>query len=468
MNLGIHCWCLSKSLYLMYPGYTLLWLPGVYIAGAYLYHYYTLCTLDTHCNDEPGYTLLVLIYITSIPYVPWIHIAMMTLGIHCWCLSISLLYLMYPGYTLLWWPWVYIAGAYQYHYYTLCTLDTHCYDEPGYTLLVLIYITFILYVPWIHIVMMSLGIHCWCLSISLLYLMYPGYRLFWWRWVYIAGAYQYHYYTLCTLDTNCYDEPGYTLLVLIYITFIPYVPWIHIVMMTLGIYCWCLSISLLYLIYSGYTLLLWPWVYIVCGYLYHYYTLGTLDTHCYDDPGYTLLVLIYITIPYVPWIHIVMMTQGIHCWCLTLSLLYLMYPGYTLLWWPWVYFAGAYLYHYYTLCTQNTHFYDDPRVNIAGAYQYHYYTLCTLDTHCYDDLGYTYFLMYKGIHCWCLSISLYLMYYGYTLLWWPRVLWISIVMMSLDIHCWCLSASLLYLMYPGYTLLRWAWVYIAGAYLYHY
>ena len=70
---------------------------------------------------------------------------------------------MYPGYTLLWWPWVYIAGAYLYHYYTLCTLETHCYDDPGYTLLVLIYNTSIPYVPWIHIVMMT--------------------------WVYIAGAY---------------------------------------------------------------------------------------------------------------------------------------------------------------------------------------------------------------------------------------------------------------------------------------
>ena len=28
---------------------------------------------------------------------------------------------------------IYIAGAYLYHYYTLCTLDTHCYDDPGYT-----------------------------------------------------------------------------------------------------------------------------------------------------------------------------------------------------------------------------------------------------------------------------------------------------------------------------------------------
>ena len=167
MTLGIHCWCLSIILvYLMYPGYTLLWWPRVYIAGAYLYHYYTLCTLDTHCYDDPGYTLLVLIYNTSIPYVPWIHIVMMTLGIHWWCLSII--------------------------QYTLCTLDTHCYDDPWYTLLVLIYNTSIPYVPWIHIVMMTLGIHCWCLSIWLLYLMYPGYTLLWWPWVYIAGAYLNH------------------------------------------------------------------------------------------------------------------------------------------------------------------------------------------------------------------------------------------------------------------------------------
>ena len=167
----------------------MLWWPWVYIAGAYLNHYYTLCTLDTHCYDDPWYTLLVLIYNTSIPYVPWIHIVMMTLGIHCWCLSITLLY--------------------------ICTQDTHCYEDPGYTLLVLIYNTIIPYVPWIHIVMMTLGIHCWCLSIILVYLIYPGYTLLWLPWVYIAGAYLYHYYTLYTLDTHCYDDPGYTLLVLI-------------------------------------------------------------------------------------------------------------------------------------------------------------------------------------------------------------------------------------------------------------
>ena len=164
MTLGIHCWGLSISL-------------------IYLF------TLDTYCYDDPGNTLLVLIYNTIIHYVPWIHIVMMTLGIHCLCLSIILVYLMYPGYTLLWWPWVYIAGAYLYYYYTLCTLDTHCYDDPEYTLLVLIYITIIPYVPWIYIVMMTLGIHCWCLSKSLVYLMYPGYTLLWWPWVYIAGAY---------------------------------------------------------------------------------------------------------------------------------------------------------------------------------------------------------------------------------------------------------------------------------------
>ena len=247
---------------------------------------------------------------------------------------------MYSGYTLLWWPWLYLAGAYQYQYYTLYTLDTHCYDYQGYTLLVLIYIKIIPYVLWMHIVMMAQGIHCWCLSVSL-YLMYSGYTLLWWPWVYIAGAYLYHYYTLCTLDTHCYDDPGYTLLAHIYIT-IPYVLWIHIVMMTQGIHYWCLSISQLYLMYSGYTLLWWPLVYIAGAYLYHYYYVCTLDTHCYDGPWYTLLVLFYITIiPFVLWIHIVIMTLGIHCWCLSISLLYLMYSGYTLLWWPCVDIAGA-------------------------------------------------------------------------------------------------------------------------------
>ena len=110
MPQGIHCWCLSITLYLMYSGYTLLWWPRVYIADAYLYHY-TLCTLDKHRYDDPGYTLLVLIYNTIIPYVLWTHIVMMAQGKHSWCLSISL-YLMYSGYTLLWWPWIYIAGTY--------------------------------------------------------------------------------------------------------------------------------------------------------------------------------------------------------------------------------------------------------------------------------------------------------------------------------------------------------------------
>ena len=164
MILGIHCWCLS-----------ILQL--------------NVCTLDTHGYDYPGDTLLALNYIT-IHYLPWIHIAMITLGIRCWCLSILLIYLMYSGYTLLWWPRVYIAGAYLYHY-TLCTLDTHCYDDPGYTLLVLAYIT-IPYVSWIHIVLMTQGMRFWCLSILLIYLMYPGYTLLWWPWVYVAGAYLYY------------------------------------------------------------------------------------------------------------------------------------------------------------------------------------------------------------------------------------------------------------------------------------
>ena len=47
-----------------------------------------------------------------------------------------------------------------------------------------------------------------------------------------------------------------------------------------------------------------------------------LDVHCYDDPWYTLLVLIYISIPHVPWILIVMMTLDTYCYD---------DPGYTLL-----------------------------------------------------------------------------------------------------------------------------------------
>ena len=165
------------------------------------------------CYDDHGYKLLVLIYVI-ISYIPWIHIVMLTLGIHCWYLSISF-YLVYPGYTLLWWPWVYIAGTYLYHS-TLYTLNT--------------------------IVMMTLGIHCWYLSIlSTLCTLDthcnddPGYTLLWWPLLYIAGTFLYHY-TSCTQDTHCYDDPGYTFL-------------------------W------------------WPWIYIV---------MITLNTHCYDDPGYTL------------------------------------------------------------------------------------------------------------------------------------------------------------------------------------
>ena len=79
--------------------------------------------------------------------------------------------------------------------------------------------------------------------------------------------------------------------------------------------------------YSGYTLIGGPRVYIAGAYFYHY-SLCTRDTHCNDDPGYKLLVLIFNTIPYVLWIHIVMMAQGIHCWCLSITL-YLIYVGYT-------------------------------------------------------------------------------------------------------------------------------------------
>ena len=184
----------------------------------------------------------------------------------------------------------------------------------------------------------------------------------------------------------------------------------------MDIHCRYLSVSL-YLIYPGYTLFWWPWVFIAGTYLYQS-TLYTLDTHCYDDPGYTLLVPIYIILPYIPWIRIVMMTLGIRCWYLSISF-YLIYPGYTLLWWPWEYIAGTYLYHS---------------------------TLYTLDTHCYDNPGYT------------LLVLIYIILSYIPL--------IHIVMMTLGIHCWYLLISI-YLIYPGYILLWWPWVYIAGTYLYH-
>ena len=97
-------------------------------------------------------------------------------------------------------------------------------------------------------------------------------------------------------------------------------PWVYIVMMILGIYCYDdPGLTLLVLIYI--IISYKPWTHIV---------MMTLEIHCYDDPGYTLLVLIYIIIPYIPWIHIVMMTLGIHCWYLSIYL-YLLYHGYTLL-----------------------------------------------------------------------------------------------------------------------------------------
>ena len=126
MTLGKHCSYLSISLYLMFPGYTLL------------------CTQYTHCYDEFEYCwyLSIALYLMYLGCtLPLVNIIMMTLGKHCWNFSISL-YLMFPRYTL------------------LCTLYTHCYDEPENTLLVLIY-NIIPYKPWIHIVMMILDNHCY-------------------------------------------------------------------------------------------------------------------------------------------------------------------------------------------------------------------------------------------------------------------------------------------------------------------
>ena len=97
-----------------------------------------MCNLDTQCYDDPGYTLLLPIYILSvfiIPYIPWIYTVMMSNGIHCCYISIH-----------------FIQSA-------LCTLDTHCYDGPGYILLFPIYILSVLIIPcvhWKHTVMMSL------------------------------------------------------------------------------------------------------------------------------------------------------------------------------------------------------------------------------------------------------------------------------------------------------------------------
>ena len=96
--------------------------------------------------------------------------------------------------------------------YTICTLDTHFYDDKRYTLLLL----------------------------SIYYL---------------------HSLYVCALGTHCKDDPGYSLLLPIYIIIvfiILCVTWINNVMMTQGIHCCYLSIYYLYslyLIYLGYTLL---------------------------------------------------------------------------------------------------------------------------------------------------------------------------------------------------------------------
>ena len=207
----------------------------------------------------------------------------------------------------------------------MMTLDTHCYDDFRYTLLVLIYIIKP-HVPWIHIVM------------------YPVYILLWWTWIYIAGTYLY-YYTSCTLDKHCY------------------LPCIHFISMNLNIHCWYLSISL-YLMYPGHTLFWWPWIYIAGTYLYHS-NLYTLDTHCYDDPGYTLLVFIYIIPPYIPWIHIVMMTLDTHCNG---------DPGYTLLVLIYIILPYILLIHIVMMT-----------LDIHCCYLSISNSLCTLDTHCYND-----------------------------------------------------------------------------------
>ena len=141
----------------------------------------------------------------------------------------------------------------------------------------------LLYVPWIHIVMMTPGTHCY----------YPINIHFITRTL-DAHCYDdprytslyYHYSLYLTLDTHCYDDPRYTLTL----------PIIH-------------------------------------------YTLCNLDTQCYHDPRYTKLLPIFklsvFIISHVPWIHIAMMTPATHYYypslCYNYSL-YLLYPGYTLLW----------------------------------------------------------------------------------------------------------------------------------------
>ena len=84
--------------------------PQIHIAIIHLYTIsiqYTVCTLDTHCNDNPRYTLLLPIFIL---------------------LLFTILYLIYPGYTLLSWLQIHIAITHIYTiiiHYILRTLDTH-------------------------------------------------------------------------------------------------------------------------------------------------------------------------------------------------------------------------------------------------------------------------------------------------------------------------------------------------------
>ena len=88
---------------------------GCYLSIYYLIQY-KLCTLDTHCYDDPAYMTLdihccclsiyylhssyIIIIVFIITWVPWIHSVMMTRGIHCCYLSIYYLYLLYLIYLV--------------------------------------------------------------------------------------------------------------------------------------------------------------------------------------------------------------------------------------------------------------------------------------------------------------------------------------------------------------------------------
>ena len=130
-------------------------------------------------------------------------------------------------------------------------------------------ISYLIFVSWIHILLLTLDTY---LGLSIIEYMYPGYTYCFRPWIHIMGScLQSVPLNTCTMDIHTAVDPGCTL--------------------------WASDVFKLYLlyIYLGYTYYCRPWIHILGSSCLQSVSLNTctLGIHTALDPGYTLWAAVF-------------------------------------------------------------------------------------------------------------------------------------------------------------------------------